>query len=177
MINPAARCQLGGWQATTVAALGEDGWKTYWQELKDNGVKIAAGWEDAYFTDFSGSSGAGPRPIVLSYASSPSAEVRDNGESQTAALLDECFRQTEYAGVIANANNPTGAQAFIDFLLGDDFQSSVAESMYVYPVSASAVIPESWTKFAQPARSTVGDDLDFAANRDAWLSAWKTLFG
>jgi len=55
----------------TVAHFGADGWQKYWQQLKDNGVKVTAGWEDAYSVDFSGSSGKGDRPLVVSYASSP----------------------------------------------------------------------------------------------------------
>ena len=37
----------------------------------DNGVKVDGGWTDAYTVDFSGSSGKGDRPLVVSYASSP----------------------------------------------------------------------------------------------------------
>jgi thiamine transport system substrate-binding protein len=100
---------------STVAALGEDGFESFWRQLKDNRVKVAAGWEEAYFTEFSGSSGAGSYPIVLSYSSSPAAEIREGGKSQTVALLEECFRQVEYVGVLAGAKNPAGARALVDY--------------------------------------------------------------
>jgi thiamine transport system substrate-binding protein len=105
--------------ASTVSAFGEDGFENFWQGLKDNQVKVAAGWEEAYFTEFSGSSGTGQYPIVLSYSSSPAAEIRDDGKSQTVALLDDCFRQVEYVGVLAGTKNSDGAKALVDFLLSE----------------------------------------------------------
>ena len=56
---------------TTVAAKGEGGWQDYWRKLVANGVKVDAGWTNAYEVDFTGGGGKGDRPIVLSYASSP----------------------------------------------------------------------------------------------------------
>ena len=37
--------------------------------------KVVNGWTEAYTTEFSGSSGKGPKPLVVSYASSPPAEI------------------------------------------------------------------------------------------------------
>lgn len=162
--------------AATVSVFGEKGWQSYWQALKNNNVKIAAGWEDAYYTDFSGSSGKGKYPIVLSYSSSPADEVRDNGESQTEALLDSCYRQTEYAGVLAGAKNKAGAEAFVKFLQSAEFQASLPGSMYVYPVVTGTALPESWAQFAPVTDKPVGGELDVNAGREAWLKAWSALF-
>ena len=162
--------------ASTVAAFGEDGFETFWQELKENQVKVAAGWEVAYFTEFSGSSGAGSFPIVLSYSSSPAAEIREDGKSQTVSLLDECFRQVEYVGLLARAKNPAGAKALVDFLLAEPFQSTMPGLMYVYPVNPDASVPAEWAEFGPAARSTIGEDLDIAANRDSWQDKWSAIF-
>jgi thiamine transport system substrate-binding protein len=162
--------------ASTVAAFGESGFESYWQQLKDNQIKVAAGWEEAYFTEFSGSSGAGSYPIVLSYSSSPAAEIREDGKSQTLALLDECFRQVEYVGVLAGAKNPAGAKALVDFMLAEPFQSTMPGLMYVYPVIPAASVPAEWAKFGPAATSTVGDDLDIAANRENWQDKWSAIF-
>ena len=159
--------------ASTVAALGDD-YESYWQDLKANEVLVTSGWEDAYFTEFSGSSGEGDYPIVLSYASSPSAEVRDNGESQTAALLDDCFRQTEFAGVLAGSANLAGAQELIQFMLGEEFQSAVPELMYVYPAT-DVELPESWSEFATPAETTV-DLPELNQRRSEILETWDSIF-
>ena len=171
--NPKSSSPGLAFLASTVAALGDD-YETYWQELKANDVLVTAGWEDAYFTEFSGSSGEGDYPIVLSYASSPSAEVRDNGESQTAALLDDCFRQTEFAGVLAGAENASGAEELIAFMLGEEFQSAVPGLMYVYPAT-DVELPESWAEFATPAETTV-DLPDLNDRREEILGTWESIF-
>jgi thiamine transport system substrate-binding protein len=162
--------------ATTVAAFGEDGFEQFWRELRDNGVRVASGWEEAYFTEFSGSSGNGEFPIVLSYSSSPAAEIRDDGKSQTVALLDECFRQTEYIGELAGAPNPQGAKALIEFLLSESFQSSMPGLMYVYPVNPDAKIPAEWAEFGPAARSTIGENLSIATHRQKWQAKWSAIF-
>ena len=146
----------------------------YWRSLRDNGLKVAGSWEDAYFSDFTRYGGT--RPIVLSYASSPAAEVNEDGTAGSAALLTECFRQTEFAGVIAGAANKTGARELISFMLSDAFQRSLPEAMYVYPIISATEIPESWAKFALPATSTIGDDLDIDGNRERWLKDWSDVF-
>jgi thiamine transport system substrate-binding protein len=162
--------------ASTVAAFGESGFESFWQELKDNQVNVAAGWEEAYFTEFSASSGAGNYPIVLSYSSSPAAELREDGKSQTVALLDECFRQVEFIGVLAGAKNPAGAKALVDFMLAEPFQSTMPGLMYVYPVNPAASVPADWTEFGPAAKSTIGQDLDIAANRESWQDKWSAIF-
>jgi thiamine transport system substrate-binding protein len=162
--------------ASTVAGFGENGYEEFWKELKDNQVKIAADWEVAYGTEFSGSSGAGNYPIVLSYSSSPAAEIREDGKSQTVALLEECFRQVEYVGVLAGAKNPAGAKALVEFMLDEQFQSTMPGLMYVYPVNAEASVPAEWAEFGPAAKSTIGEDLDIAGNRESWQDKWSAIF-
>jgi thiamine transport system substrate-binding protein len=161
--------------ATTHAAFDTAGEvSNFWRSLKDNGVRVAGSWEDAYFSDFTRY--GGDRPIVLSYASSPSAEVTDEGTPGSRALLTECFRQTEFAGVIAASANTQGAEALVEFMRGDSFQSALPEAMYVYPAVEGTEIPESWSAFATPALTTIGDDLDINANREQWLADWSDIF-
>ena len=161
--------------ATTVAGFDNaNEQKSFWSELFANQVLVAGSWEDAYFTHFTRY--GGNYPIVLSYASSPSAEINEDGTAGTAALLDQCFRQIEFAGVIAGAQNKKGGEALVEFLTSEAFQLSVAENMYVYPI-ADVQVPETWAKFAPAANSTVGESLDFAKNRDSWLSDWQSLKG
>jgi len=164
----------------TVGAFGEDGWQQYWAELEANGLAVTEGWEDAYFVDFSGGGGDGSRPIVLSYASSPPYTVPEGGdEPTTGALLDTCFRQVEYAGVLAGAQNPAGARLLIDFLLSDEVQADVPVSMYMYPVSSAVALPEDWAAFAPLADEpfTVSA-ADITEHREQWLQEWsETVLG
>jgi thiamine transport system substrate-binding protein len=174
--NPLSSSPGLAFLATTVAAFGEQSFEQYWKELRDNGVMVAAGWEEAYFTYFSGSSGNGEYPIVLSYSSSPAAEIRDDGKSQTAALLDECFRQTEFGGTLAGAANPEGAKALVEFLLSESFQNTMPGLMYVYPVNENAVIPAEWAEFGPAANSTIGEDLSISTHREKWQTKWSAIF-
>lgn len=158
----------------TVAAFGDD-WESYWADLLDNGAKVVDGWEDAYYGDFTAGSDTGTRPIVVSYDSSPAFTV-SGGRSTTAALLDTCFRQVEYAGVLAGADNPEGAAALVDWLLSDEVQSALPESMYVFPVMPGATVPDDWARFAeQPSDPWTVDPAEIAAHREQWLTEWTDV--
>ncbi|HUW88271.1 MAG TPA: thiamine ABC transporter substrate-binding protein [Candidatus Paceibacterota bacterium] len=163
--------------AASVELFGQQKWPMFWKSLKANEVKVDDGWEAAYYTDFSGSSGKGAYPIVLSYATSPADEVRADGKSQTTAITDGCFRQTEYVGVLKKAKNPQGAEKLIEYLLSPAFQKTFPTSMYMYPAVTGVEIPESWATFAGKANRTYGDTLDINANRKTWLSTWSEIFG
>ncbi|MCL8026163.1 thiamine ABC transporter substrate-binding protein [Nocardioides bruguierae] len=160
---------------TTIAAYGDD-WQSYWSDLLDNGAKVDRGWEDAYQVDFTAGGGNGDRPIVLSYDSSPAFTTDGEGGTTTAALLDTCFQQTEYAGVLTNAENPEGAQAVLTWLTSDAVQAALPESMYVFPVVEGTALPTDWAQFAvQPDDPWTVDPADVAENRDTWLADWQDV--
>ena len=174
--NPATSSTGLAFMFSTIAKLGEPGWQAWWSAMKSNSIKVVDGWETAYYTKFSGSAGKGDYPIVLSYSSSPADEIGTDGQSRTAVLNKDCFRQREYAGVLKNASNPDGARAFIKFMLSQEFQAALPTSMYVYPVDKSVALPSNWAKFAKPASTFVDvSKLDFDKGRDKWLSQWSML--
>ncbi|PJI86690.1 thiamine ABC transporter substrate-binding protein [Luteimicrobium subarcticum] len=172
--NPATSSPGLAFLLATVAAKGEDGYLDWWKSLKANGLKVDQGWEDAYYTDFSGADGKGPRPVVLSYSSSPAYTLsKDESSTTTGALLDTCFRQVEYAGVLAGAKNPGAAQKVVDFLLSPEYQSTIADQMYMYPVSPDATLPTAWEKFAPLAdKPWVVDPDDITTHRAEWIQEW-----
>ena len=161
---------------TTIAQEG-NGWQGYWKRLMANGAKIDAGWSDAWDVDYTAGGGHGDRPVVLSYASSPPDTVDPKtGRPTTSALLDTCFRQIEYAGVLQGASNPRAAKEFIDFMLGKQFQSALPEQMYVYPVDTSVHLPAAWAKWAKVAPHPVTmPPHEITAHRNQWLSDWRDL--
>jgi thiamine transport system substrate-binding protein len=160
---------------TTIAEYG-DQWPTYWEELMANGAKLTSGWSDAYYVDFTQGGERGKRPIVLSYDSSPAFTVTDAGKSTTSALLDTCFQQVEYAGILTGAKNPEGADALIEFLLSEDVQAALPDNMYVFPVRDDVALPKVWAKFAQqPSAPYTVDPAQVAADRDTWLELWTEV--
>jgi len=176
--NPATSSPGLAFLLGTVARYGEQGWQDYWTRLKDNGVRVSAGWEEAYGQDFSGSSGQGPRPIVVSYASSPAAEIGDDGKPRTKALLDTCYRQVEYAGVLAGSPNADKAGKVVDFLLSQQFQATVPDNMYVYPARAGVALPQTWTVAAPlpPDPASLPADV-VQAGRERWIEQWRSSLG
>ncbi|WP_322937642.1 thiamine ABC transporter substrate-binding protein [Nocardioides bizhenqiangii] len=173
-VTPAATTSTPG-LAFLLATIGEygDGWSSYWEDLLANGAKVVKGWEDAYLVDFSFS--GGDRPIVLSYDTSPAYTVK-KGESSTAALLDTCFRQVEYAGVLDGAANPEGAERVVDFLLSPEVQEALPTSMYVFPVASDAALPPEWAEFAeQPTAPIEVTPEEISDHRREWLTEWTDI--
>jgi thiamine transport system substrate-binding protein len=161
----------------TIAEYGEDGWQDYWEQLMANDTAVTAGWTDAYTVDFTAGGGNGDRPVVLSYASSPPFTIPEGGKKPTtSALLDTCYRQVEYAGVLAGAENPEGARALVDFMLGESFQEALPDNMYVFPAVASTELPPVWARWAEVAEDPLSvDPAAVAENRDEWLQDWAEI--
>ncbi len=158
----------------TVAEYGED-WPAYWERLVDNGAALTAGWEQAYQSRFTQGGGGGDRPLVVSYDSSPAFTV-DGDRSTTRALLDTCYRQVEYAGVLAGAENPEGGEALVEYLLTERVQQALPESMYVFPVVEGTPLPREWARYAErPDDPYAVDPALIAEERDAWLRTWADV--
>jgi len=161
---------------STIAEYG-DAWPDYWADLMANGAKLTNGWSDAYYVDFTRGGGDGDRPIVLSYDSSPAFTLAEDGESSTTeALLDTCFRQVEYAGVLEGAANPEGGRELLEFLLSPEVQAALPESMYVFPVVDGVDLPPDWARFAvQPDDAYSVDAAEVAERREEWLTTWTDV--
>ncbi|MGV8979133.1 MAG: thiamine ABC transporter substrate-binding protein [Cellulomonas sp.] len=161
----------------TIGKFGTDGWQGYWKALQANGLQVADGWSDAYYTDFTGGGGAGTRPVVLSYASSPPDTIPAGGDTPTTgALLGTCFRQVEYAGVLAGAKNPHAAAKLLDFLLSDAVQADIPGKMYMYPVSSAVTLPAAWARWAPLSDHPYAvKPADISAHRDEWIKQWTDL--
>ena len=178
MENPATSSTGLAFMLATVAHFG-DGYLDYWKSLKANGVVVVDGWETAYYTNFSASSGQGPQPMVVSYGTSPAAEVIfadppiDNAPTASILGTDTCFRQIEFVGILKGTQNRTLAEKFLDFMLDKQFQENMPMQMFVYPVNPNAILPEAFTKYSQaPAQTaTLAPDI-IASNRDKWIQAW-----
>ncbi|WP_460069953.1 thiamine ABC transporter substrate-binding protein [Streptomyces sp. YKOK-I1] len=173
-----------GFLLGSAAKYGDDGWEGYWKKLKANGVKVVDGWEQAYNEEFSGSAGGkkakADRPLVVSYASSPPAEVIYGdprpSTAPTGVATGTCFRQIEFAGLLSNAKNSAGGKALIDFLISKEFQEDMPLNMFVYPVVEGASVPAEFTKYGPAAKDPeTMDPAKIAQNRDQWIKSWTSL--
>ena len=166
--------------AATVAEFGTDGWPGYWRDLRANDVRVVDGWTQAYLQDFTAGGGPGDRPIVISYGSSPPADVvgasSPRAEPRVAVIEPTCFRQTEFAGVLAGAARPDAGKALVDFLVSRRFQADLPLQMYVSPVVAGVPVPAVYARWAVvPADPLTLPDAEIAADRDAWIRRWTDI--
>lgn len=175
--NPATSSPGLAFLLATIDRYGDPGYLDYWKALRANGVVVVDGWETAYYANFSASSGQGPQPMVVSYASSPAAEVifasQPLTEAPTASILDGCFRQVEFVGILKGTPNRALAEKFVDFMLSLPFQQDVPLQMFVYPVHPAAQLPAEFVQYAQAAPNPASLPVEqIAANREKWIEAW-----
>ncbi|MFT3900614.1 MAG: thiamine ABC transporter substrate-binding protein [Gordonia sp. (in: high G+C Gram-positive bacteria)] len=171
LLDPATSSPGISFLLTTIGQK-RSGWEDYWRKLVANDATIVSGWAVAYNQLFSAGAGHGSKPIVVSYASSPAATPG------TAALLETCFRQVEYAGVLKGAANVVGAHKAIDYLLSPTVQKALPSSMYVYPVTRDIPLPDGWATRAPIPEWTVNMPPDYIAkNRETWLQQWRDAVG
>ncbi len=179
--NPATSSPGLAFLIASVAHFGEDKYLDWWKALRANDVLVSDGWEDAYYNQFSGSSGQGPRPLVVSYATSPAAEVYFSEgkltEPPTGNILPEgaCFRQIEFAGILRGTAQRELAQQWVDFMLSPTFQEDVPLQMFVYPANRHAKLPALFQQYAAvPQQPAQIEPATIAQRRDAWIDAWTT---
>ena len=182
--NPATSSPGLAFMLTTIAQFGTSGsytWLDYWRDLRKNDVLVTDGWEDAYNTQFSGSAGKGPRPLVVSYASSPPVEVlfskEQLKEAPTGVITSGSFLQIEFAGVLRGTQQRDLAERFIDYMLSKPFQEDMPLQMFVYPVLPNAALPDLFKQFSTlPDQPLAIPPEQIDQNREQWLDAWtKTV--
>ncbi len=175
--NPATSSPGLAFLLATVAHFGDPGYLDFWQKLKAQNIMVVDGWEEAYYNEFTRYKGT--HPIVLSYASSPAAEVyfaeKPLTESPTAAMIaaGTCFRQIEFVGILAGTPKRKLAENLIDFMLAVKFQEDIPLKMFVFPSNQKATLPELFLKYGKISDkpATIAPD-DIAANREKWLTTW-----
>jgi thiamine transport system substrate-binding protein len=176
--NPATSSPGLAFLMATVAYFGEADYLTFWQQLVANDVLVTDGWEDAYFGQFTRYEGT--RPVVVSYASSPPAEVffaeEPLADAPTASVIgdESCFRQIEFIGILAGSPNRELAEQLVDFLLSREFQEGIPLSMFVFPANQTAKLPDVFEQHAElsPNPATLSPET-IAANRENWINAWS----
>lgn len=180
--NPATSSPGLAFLLATVAHFGDDGWQSWWQALRDNGVLVTEGWSEAYYDHFTATSQAGDRPLVVSYTSSPPADVlyATDGRTVPASVnlnLDGgVFRQIEFVGIVKGTTQETLAQQWVDFMLDTTFQEDIPLQMFVYPANETATLPDLFVQFAEPpvnATSLSPDEID--AQRESLITAWTEI--
>jgi len=185
--NPATSSPGLAFLLASIEQFGETGsytWHDYWRDLRANDVAVTAGWDDAYYSTFSGGSdssgAAGDRPIVVSYATDPAAAVYAASPAPDVSPLgivpSSCFRQVEFAGVLAGTDDAALARALLDFLVSQPVQEDIPPNMYVLPALPAARLPDAFARFNEaPAQPLTMQPALIGANRERWLAEWTDL--
>ena len=176
--NPATSSPGLAFLLATISRFGQDGYIDYWQKLKANEVLITNGWKEAYWGKFSAAS-EGNRPIVVSYASSPSAEVFFSetklDKAPTGVVIENgsAFRQIEFAGILKGTSNLELAKKTMDFILSKEFQEDIPLQMFVFPANNNAELPEVFRKHAKITKKPAFLDSELIdSKRDFWIREW-----
>ncbi len=179
--NPATSSPGLAFLLATIAQFGEEGYLDFWADLRANDVLVTNGWEEAYYGSFSVASD-GERPLVVSYASSPPAEVifadPPVDEAPSASLVGPgmCFRQIEFVGILAGTEKRELAEKLVDFMLSQPFQEDMPLNMFVYPANENAQLPAEFVQWTQvPEETAVLDPAAINANREQWIEAWTEV--
>jgi len=178
--NPATSSPGLAFLLATIGHFGPDGYLDFWRAVRENDVLISDGWSESYFDHFTvGSGGVGERPLVVSYTTSPPADVlyASDGRTEPASVNinppDGTFRQIEFVGILQGTQQPELAQAFVDFMLDLPFQEDIPLQMFVYPANTGAALPDLFVQFAEiPADPAQVDPAAIEANRESWIRAW-----
>ncbi|WP_394755537.1 thiamine ABC transporter substrate binding subunit [Rhodoferax sp.] len=177
--NPATSSTGYAFMLATVSALGEESAFAWWAQMRSNGLKVVKGWSEAYYTDFARNKGA--YPLVVSYATSPAAEVfyskEKISESPTASLnlKGGVFRQVEGVGLVQGGDQRAAGLKFVDFMRSAPVQEALQTAMWMYPAQAKTPLVEVMrhaaepTEFEAPARQVVADQ------GAQWVARWTKV--
>jgi thiamine transport system substrate-binding protein len=185
--SPATSSPGLAFMLATIARFGTDpsapegDWLEYWRALRANGVLVVDGWSEAYYGEFTRA--GGDRPLVLSYASSPPAEVLfsepplpEGAEAPTVSIDGTCFHQIEFAGILRGTRHLEAARALVDELLSPRVQEDLPLTLFVEPANSRAALPEVFTQYAsRPETPWTLPPADIAANRLEWIDAWTSV--
>lgn len=182
--NPATSSPGLAFLMATIAEFGTAGSYTYldfWADLRANGVLVVNGWEDAYYGHFTVASD-GERPLVVSYASSPPAEVIfadppvETAPSRSIVAPNTCFRQIEFVGILKGTEQRELAEKLVDYMLSVPFQEDIPGNMFVFPINGEAQLPPEFVEFAQiPDVPATLPPTEIEANREDWIEAWTEV--
>jgi len=177
--NPASSSPGLAFLIATVDYFGEGDdydYLDFWRDLKENGLLVKDGWSDAYYTDFTPY--GGDRSLVVSYATSPAAEVFfaaapiDVPPTGNVLIDKATFLQIEGIGILKGANSKNLAKKFIDYALGLRFQEDFPDKMFVYPVNEDAATPDFFKFAEEPTRPADISAQEIGEKRESWIQAW-----
>ena len=76
-------------------------------------------------------------------------------------------------GILRGTDKQPLAEAFIDFMLGEQFQADIPLNMFVYPARSGVALPEEFERYSEIPDEPARIDPDaVAAGFERWLDEW-----
>lgn len=177
--NPATSSPGYAFMLATIAGLGEESAFGWWARLRANGVKVSKGWSEAYYTEFTRNGGT--RPLVVSYASSPAAEVFYSKEKITEpptgslALKGGVFRQVEGVALVKGGAQREAAKQFVEFMRSPAVQQALQTEMWMFPAEPGVARAEVMRHAVEPAAFDNPAPEVIAEKGTGWVSRWTRV--
>jgi thiamine transport system substrate-binding protein len=177
--NPATSSPGYAFLLSTIAGLGEEAAFDWWGRMRANGIKVTKGWSEAYYTEFTRNGGT--RPLVVSYASSPAAEVFYSKEKLTEpptaslSLKGAVFRQVEGVALVRGGQQREAAHRFVEFMRSPAVQEALQTSMWMYAAEARTPRPDVMRHAVEPAGFDNPSGETIAARGSDWVSRWTSV--
>lgn len=174
--NPATSSPGNAFLLSTIAGLGEAAAFDWWTRMRSNGLKVAKGWSEAYYTDFSRN--GGKYPLVVSYATSPAAEVFYSKTKITEpptgslSIKGAVFQQVEGVGLVKGGGQREMAGKFIEFMRSAAVQEGLQTEMWMFPVEPASSKVEVMRHAPEPVAFDSLPAADIASKNSDWVSRW-----
>ena len=177
--NPATSSPGYAFLLATISSMGEENAFVWWAQMRSNGVKVVKGWTEAYYTEFTHNKGS--RPLVVSYATSPAAEVFFSKKNITEAptgnlfLKGGVFRQVEGVALVKGGGQREAALKFVDFMRSPPVQEALQTNMWMYPVQANTSRAEVMRHAVEPVEFETPDAQLVATKGAGWVARWTKV--
>ncbi len=177
--NPATSSTGYAFLLATIAGMGEEGAFAWWAQMRANGLKVTKGWSEAYYTEFARNKGK--YPLVVSYATSPAAEVFYSktpiAEPPTGSLNLPAgvFRQTEGIGLVQGGSQREAALKFAVFMRSDAVQQALQTTMWMYPAKPATTLAAVMTHAREPDRFEQLEPAQIADKGAQWVARWTQV--
>lgn len=177
--DPATSSPGNAFLLATIGAMGEEKAFDWWARMRANGLKVVKGWSEAYYTEFSHNGGS--RPLVVSYATSPAAELFFSktklGEPPTGSLSlrGGVFRQVEGVALVAGGKERAAALRFADFLRSMPVQQALQTEMWMYPVAKGVPRADALRHAPEPAAFDNPGAAAVADKGRDWVRRWTKV--
>lgn len=177
--NPATSSPGYAFLLATVGALGEEKAFDWWARMRANGMQVAKGWTEAYYTHFSRN--GGKQPLVVSYASSPAAELfyaKDKPSTPPTGSLSlpgAVFRQVEGVALVQGGKAEPAALQFMAFLRSAAVQQQMQTEMWMWPVVADVARAQVMRHAPEPTRADSPSPAALAQQGPAWVARWTRV--